>query len=346
MNSKISALRLGIFIFLGSILLIVTVFLIGNKEGMFAPTFKVKVYFSNIEGLRNGAPVRLSGINVGSVSNIKIASDSAGKVEVTLRLSSDVKQFIRGDSKASIETEGLVGNKVVVLRMGTVSSKEVEDGGIVQGVEPLGFGAIIEETQGIMTYTKDMTSNLAEIIRKVNEGEGSIGKLINDDALYNNTNNLIVSADRSLSSIADRLDTLGSFITNLGLGVKSVVQNVDKVVIDIDTVISNINQGKGLLGTLISESSGYDSSISSVLINLVKITEETKLGAIRFAENMEALKRNWLFKSYFEQRGYYDKTEYEKQLDNYMNEVNERIKVLDQRISTLKKLENKVGTDK
>ncbi len=341
MENKMSAFRLGLFVFLGSMLVIITIFLIGNKEGLFASTFKVQAYFNNIEGLRKGAAVRLSGINVGSVADIKISPDVSGKVVVVMRLSSDVKQFIREDSKASIENEGLVGNKVVVLKIGTVTAKEVEDGGTILSVEPLGFGAILEETQGIMNYTKDMTSNLADIIKKVNEGEGSIGKLINDDALYQNTNKLILSADKSLYSITSRLDTLGSFITTLGLGVKSVVKNVDNVVVDIDTVISNINQGKGLLGTLISEKNRYDTSITSVLNNLVQITEETKTGAARFAENMEALKRNWLFKSYFEQRGYYDKTEYEKQLDSYLNEINERIKILDQRISTLKKLESK-----
>jgi phospholipid/cholesterol/gamma-HCH transport system substrate-binding protein len=346
MEDKMSAVRLGVFIFLGGVLLILIIFLIGNKEGMFASTFKVKAYYTDIQGLRKGATARLGGISIGSVSDINISAEHAGKVEVELRLSSDIRKFIREDSKADIETEGLVGNKVVVITMGTLAANEIKNGGVIQSIEPISFGAIIDETKGIMTYTKNVTSNLADIVQKVNQGEGSIGKLVNNDEFYQNANKLVVSADKSLSLITSRLDTLSYFITSLGNGVQYVVRDIDKVVVGVDTLVSNINQGKGLLGTLISKKSGYDTSIAKTLDNVVKMTEDAKLGASRFAEDMEALKRNWLFKGYFEQRGYYDKSEYEKQLDDYLNEINDRIKVLDQKISTLKKLEEKTDSQK
>ena len=80
----------------------------------------------------------------------------------------------------------MVGNKVVVLTVGSASEEEVEDGGIVQSKEPMSISAIIEETQGIMKYTKDMTKDLSEIVARVNRGEGSIGKLLVDNELYNN----------------------------------------------------------------------------------------------------------------------------------------------------------------
>jgi len=108
MLKKLSGAKLGIFIFLGSALLILGIFVLGNKEALFKSTFTVKAYFQNVEGLRNGAPVRLSGVDVGAVKSIIIIGEKAGNVEVTLRLLSDVKKFIRKDTKAGIETEGLV----------------------------------------------------------------------------------------------------------------------------------------------------------------------------------------------------------------------------------------------
>jgi len=339
MENKMPSIRLGIFIFFGSVMVILSIFLIGNKESLFTSTFEVKTYFKSIEGLRGGAPVQLSGIMVGSVSNIKITEDTSGTVEVTLRLNADVQKFIRTDTKASIETEGLVGNKVVVLRIGT-SGDPVQNGGTIQAAQTPGFAALIEETQGIMEYTKEITRNLAEIVAKVNAGEGSVGKLINKDDLYKNTNNLIISADRSLSAITMKLDTLANIVNSLGFGVEAMISNVDGVVIGIDTIISNIQRGEGALGLLVSKESQLSSNLEHALQNVISITEETKLGAARFAENMEALKRNWLFKSYFEERGFYDKPGYEKKLDEFMNDINSRIKILDNRIETLRKLEN------
>ncbi|MCK7516750.1 MAG: MlaD family protein [Ignavibacteriales bacterium] len=86
MIKDLSGAKLGIFIFIGSTLLVIGIFLLGNKEALFRPTFTVKAYFSNIEGLRNGAPVRLGGIDVGSVKDIEIVKDTTGKVEVSMRL--------------------------------------------------------------------------------------------------------------------------------------------------------------------------------------------------------------------------------------------------------------------
>jgi len=340
MENKMPSIRLGIFIFIGSVMVILSIFLIGNKESLFTSTFEIKTYFKSIEGLRGGAPVRLSGINVGSVSNIKISDDTTGNVEVTLRLNADVQKFIGTDTKASIETEGLVGNKVVILKIGT-SGNPVQSGDVIQTAETPGFAAIIEETQGILGYTKELTSNLAEIVAKVNSGEGSVGKLINKDDLYRNTNNLIISADRSLSAITMKMDTLANIVNSLGFGVQAMIANVDGVVIGIDTIISNIQKGEGVLGVLVSKESQLSSNLTQVLDNIIQITEDTKLGTARFAENMEAMKRNWLFKSYFEERGFYDKPGYEKKLDEYMNEINSRIKTLDNRIETLRKLGEK-----
>ena len=340
MESKGSTIRLGIFILIGSILFLVAVFLLGNKQSLFAKTFEVKAYFSTIEGLRKGAAVRLSGIEVGNVSELRIMKDSTAKVEVTLRLVEDIKPFIKEDMRASVETEGLVGNKIIVLHVGSNAAKQVENGGTIQSDDPLNFGALVEEAKGTLEYTKDMARNLAEIVGKVNNGAGSIGKLVNNDDLYNNTNRLIITADRSLGSISYKLDTLANVVNTLGADVQSVVRNVDHSIKGIDDLIKNVQDGQGVLGKMLSDKSPLDTSITAVFANLIKITEETKLGSERFSENMEALKYNWLFKSYFEQRGMYDKPGYEQKLDKFLDDINTRIKILDDRIKRLNSMMN------
>ena len=341
MFKNLANAKLGIFIFLGSTLLVILIFLLGNKDQLFTSTFTVKAYFKNTEGLRNGASVRFGGIDVGAVKGIRITNDTTGRVEVSMRIVDDVNRFIKKDSRASIETEGLVGNKVVLLTMGSEDADPVSDGGTIMSKEPLNFADIIEETQGIMAYTKDMTKNLAEILNKVNRGEGTIGKIINDDKLYTAATNLTESADKSLTSLTDDMQKVMGLFDELGTGVKDVVQNINGIVTRIDTVLQGVSDGKGLLGSLVSDKGKEGKSLNKILDNLVVVSEEAKTSASRLSENMEALKHNWLFKDYFEERGYWDKEEYENQLDSKIIELNDKIKLLDEKINELKSLERK-----
>jgi len=341
MSNKLANAKLGIFIFLGSTLLVILIFLLGNKDQLFTSTFTIKAYFKNTEGLRNGASVRFGGIDIGAVKSIKILPDTTGRVEVSMRVKEDVKRFIKKDSRASIETEGLVGNKVVMIAMGTPTAEEITDGGTILSVEPLNFSDIVLETQGIMAYTKEMTKNLAEIVYKVNQGEGTIGRILNDDQLYKAATNLTNTADKNLNSITTDMREVLSLFDNLGKGVEDVVKNVNKIVGRVDTVLAGVSEGKGLLGSLVSEKGKEGKTLNQILENLVVVTEDAKTSASRLAENMEALKHNWLFKSYFEERGYWDKEEFENQLDEKILELNDKIKLLDDKIIELKSIENK-----
>lgn len=339
MAKKISNIKLGIFIFLGGALLILAIFLIGDKDALFSSRFTLKAYFSDIQGLRNGATVRLSGIDVGSVSNVEFVGDTAGKVVVTMDLLDDIKKFIRKDTRASIETEGLVGNKVVILIIGSATADPVEDGGTIQSKEPIGFAQIIEETQGIMEYTKDMTKELAEIVARVNRGEGTIGKILVDEELYNQATQLTSRADKSLQAITDEVNRVTVLFTELSSGVESVVRNVDSVIGNVNHILNDVKQGKGIMGSLFADGGKYDSLFSATIVNIQKTTEDAKIAASRLAENMEALKHNWLFKSYFEERGYWETSQYENSVDSKILELNNKIRLLDEKIETLKSLE-------
>lgn len=339
MKKNFPSVRLGIFILLGITLLVVGIFLIGQKNALFSSTFKVKSYFKDIQGLRTGTTVRLSGIDVGSVSNVEIVNDTTGRVQVTMDLQTDIQRFIRTDTKASIESEGLVGNKVIVLKIGSSGAEQVKNDGVIQSEEPLGFSAIIAQTEGVMEYTKKMTKDLSEIVAKVNSGEGSLGKLIGDDQLYNNATDLTSQASKSLKGITGELSKVTGLFDTLGHGVETTINNINKVVTNVDSIVSGINQGKGVIGGFVSKNGKYDSTVTSTLLNIQNTSEEAKIGATRLAENMEALKHNWLFKGYFENRGYWDKAEYEVNLDDRLKKLDEKIKELNDRIETLKKMQ-------
>ncbi len=343
MFKHLEGAKLGIFIFLGTVLLVVAVFLVGSKDALFSQNINVKAFFDNVEGLRTGASVRLNGLNVGSVSDIKLMDLNQYRVQVTLRINEDVKQFIRLDSEAAIETEGIIGSKIVIITPGSKENATIQDGGVILSNAPVNMSQIISETQSIMVYMKELTKGFSEVLGKVNKGEGTFGRLVNDENLYLETVQIVQSADESLKKMVGRLEQMSGFIIGLGTTVEDIIINVDSAAIDIRNLVGNIEKGEGALGALISDKSVYD-SIKVIVANLTKTTSEAKMGTEAFAENMEALKHNWLFKNYFEQRGYWSKSEYENKIDDKLIMLEEHNKKLDIKLKELEELEKKISS--
>jgi len=342
MLNNLEGARLGIFVFLGTVLIILIIFLVGNKDSLFVETIQIRTYFHNVEGLRNGATVRLSGIDIGSVSQIGLENDTTGRVEVTMRIQNTARKFVRVDSKATIETEGLVGKKLVVISVGSNDMEIVPENGIIHGKDPMNIAAVIEETQVTLSYIKSITKDFSEIVTKINEGTGTIGQLVNDEALYASTVDITRSANTSLISITEKMENVSDLIIELGTDFKSVVSNIDSTAIAAKVLVGDIKEGKGFLGSLIVEGGGMD-SINLIIQNFIKTSEETKIAAGKLTENMEALKHNWLFKNYFEQRGYWDKAEFEKDLDDKILMIKTEQNKLDARIEELRKLEESLN---
>ncbi len=341
MLKQFEGARLGIFIFLGTVLLVLAILLLGNKESLFVKTINVRAYFASVEGLKKGAPVRLSGYDIGSVSDINLAHDTTGRVEVLMRINESYIKFIRLDSKASIETEGLVGKMLVTITPGSQSKEVISDGGVIQAQTPINLAEIFQETSAIMVNVKNFTKDFSDIVMKINSGEGSIGKLVNDNQLYNSATGLVKSADKSLNLITDRMNEISNMISGLYGGMQNITANIEGATKDVKSIVSDIKGGKGMLGALLNDNKSYDSvktiinNFSTVSANVVKISEQ-------FSENLEALKHNWLFKGYFEERGYWDKADFEKQLDKKMQDIKEQSDLLNKKIIELKDLEKEL----
>lgn len=342
MFKNLEGARLGIFVFLGTALIFLSIFLVGNKESLFSETITLNTYFSNVEGLRNGASVRLSGMNVGTIINIELVPGKEKQnVLVTFQVQKSIINFIRLDSQTSIETEGLVGAKILSIKPGSSEFEIVKSGATLLSKDPLNMAEIINETTGIIQYTKDITKDFSEIVRKVNEGSGSIGKLLNDDDLHNAVVKVTQSANTSLVSITDKLESLSLIVEDMGGGMNKLVTRLDTSIADINSLLSKVKNGEGFIGKLINDSSPFD-SVKTIINNLIMTTKMTQEGAEAFMENMEALKHNWLFKSYFEQRGYWDKADYEKELDKKILEIKEQNEALEERIKKLQQLNRQI----
>src|ERR1700744_2268139 len=137
-------IKIGLFALVGLAVLIAAIYLIGQKKNLFSSTFKVYGKFKNVNGLVIGNNVRFAGINVGVVDDIAIVNDST--VKVSLTLNNTVRKFIKRDSKMSIGSDGLMGDKLVIIAPGGLTStEEIKDGGQLATVNPLDVDRIINK---------------------------------------------------------------------------------------------------------------------------------------------------------------------------------------------------------
>jgi phospholipid/cholesterol/gamma-HCH transport system substrate-binding protein len=176
--------RLGLFIIGGTALFLIAIFIIGKQKNLFDPVFMLTTNFYNVSGLEVGSNIRFSGITVGTVDNIKIINDST--VEVDLLIKKSVQQFIKEDCQASIGSEGIIGDRIMVISQGSTKAPMARDGQHIESHEPVETDAIMASLQVTAENAEIITNQLAEIMIKVNSGKGTLGKLIQDSTIARN----------------------------------------------------------------------------------------------------------------------------------------------------------------
>jgi phospholipid/cholesterol/gamma-HCH transport system substrate-binding protein len=171
-----STIKLGVFISLGVAVLVLGIYFIGERQQIFRRTFRVSGVFRDVAGLQEGNNVRFSGINVGTVDKIRIVSDSSVRVEILI--GEGTRQFIKKDAVASIGSEGLMGNKVLVITPGTGGEKEIETNDSIGTVQPINLDDIFTSLKTTIDNTNDITGDLASITGNIQAGKGTIGRLL------------------------------------------------------------------------------------------------------------------------------------------------------------------------
>ena len=204
MKSKNYKTKLGLFVTAGIILFFLAIFVIGKQKNLFDPVFEIKANFENVSGLQVGNAVRFSGINVGTVDKITIVNDST--VQVSMLVKQDVKKFIKDDSEAGIGSEGIIGDKLIVLSRGGKSNKVVTDGQLLASTEPVETDAIMESLQMTADNAAIATEEIAEIVTKVNNGKGSLGKLINDDSMAKDLDATMTNLKTSTKKLDENME--------------------------------------------------------------------------------------------------------------------------------------------
>ncbi|HEY4710501.1 MAG TPA: MlaD family protein [Candidatus Acidoferrales bacterium] len=183
--------RLGAFIILTLAILVAGIFIIGDRQYLFSNTYRLKTQFSTVVGLDEGAEVRVGGVHSGSVRKIELPKSPTDKITVLMDVQRSTHDIIKQDSVAAIQTEGLLGNEYVSISFGSAQGLNVRDGDTITSQTPLVIADLIAKTDVILDSSKAAidnttvaTANLKSITRKIDDGQGTIGELINDKKMY------------------------------------------------------------------------------------------------------------------------------------------------------------------
>ena len=276
-------IRLGIFISLGILVFIVAIYFIGEKQQLFRTTFRLSGVFADVAGLQAGNNVRLSGINVGTIENISIISDTSVKVEILVDES--IRKFIKKDAVAIIGSEGLMGNKILIINPGTGGKKEIENNDVIQTAPPINMDDILISLKSTMDNASDITSDLSTITNNIQSGKGTIGRLIMDKSWRENFDSTFANLKEGSARFVTLMDKENE-VDGILLALKSTIENTSNITDDLSKITNSLQSGEGTIGRLLMNTSSAQ-NFDSTMINLKEGSAELKL-------LLEKAKGSWL----------------------------------------------------
>jgi len=316
MNRMRGAL-VGGFVLGGLLLFGAGLFLIGDRRLLFAPQFELASTFGKVTGLQVGTPVRLAGLDAGEVQEVRIPSSPSDPFVVRMRVREDLRQLVRADSVAAVQTDGIVGSAFIQISVGSESAAVVESGQTIPGMDPVEFADLIQE--GRETFRT--------VSREIIDAKENVANV--------------------LGVLTDTIETVNVVIADVGTDVgtltatsRRTVEEVQGTLAEARGLVTEVRAGRGTIGRLLTDSSLYERMVGitreaeQTAGNLRETTDQARAAVERFtgrdgtaqqiaqtlrnalaevqevtsdlAEGTEALKRNFLFRGFFRQRGFFD----------------------------------------
>ena len=304
------AVGAGAFVVIGALLFTVALFMIGERRMLFQQRYTIYTEFVRLGQLENGAVVRVAGLDAGEVTEIRIPATPSGKFRIAMHVRQDMSHLIRTDSVATTQTEGLVGAVYVNVGAGTEQAPIVSAGGTVMGREPLQISDLLQQASDSVKLVTDTVEAL--------RGD----------------------AERAVKQIALTAEDAHGMIEDLRPDITAIAHNGNRISADTRDIIASINEGKGTLGKLVNDDALYQqvrqiiSETQTIMVNVRELSAEAKMAIGDFrskdgpaqgmmadmrttlvqareatadlADNMEAMKHNFLLRGFFNKRGYYD----------------------------------------
>ena len=312
-KSTSKKINVGIFVVVGTILLIAALYYIGSRQQMFSKNIVIYGTFTNVNGLTLGNNVRYSGINIGTVSNIEMAAE--GKITVEMSIEEKTSIFIKKDAVASISSDGLVGSMVVNIVPGPdESARQVVSGDTIQIFNKISTDEMLATLNKTNENAALLTADLLKITNQIVEGKGTLGALVSDSLMATDIRQSAAELRKMTSGATAAIAQINTIISKINYdesvaalllsdpkskdqiqkvfgNLEKSSDNINEVTKNLEEYIQEIKSGKGALNHL-TQDEVFVKNIDSTMINIKEASEKLN-------ENMEALKHNFLFRGYF-----------------------------------------------
>jgi phospholipid/cholesterol/gamma-HCH transport system substrate-binding protein len=289
-------------------------FFISNRQKLFHHNFEVYTEFVRLNGLQNGAQVRVSGMAAGELLQTQVPNRPDGRFRLKLRIQENLHVLVRLDSVATIKTMGLAGSSFIDIQKGSQRSAESPSGGTIPSKEPFDIADLMQqgndllkttqasidtlrhELQAVMADARRTAEDVSEIVTHVKQGQGTIGKLVADRKLADSVDQIVAAARQSaleLKNTSARLnDTMADFQRRDLLGrSQAMLENARQVT----------EQLKQVAAALTSSPPTEDGSAA----NLRDTLASARRTMANLVADSEALKRNFFLRGFFKRQGYY-----------------------------------------
>ncbi len=256
--------RVGIFLIVVLAMGTTALVLIGRSGNVFGERYQLVTLVRSAAGLVPGAEVQLAGQAVGQVDRVVLIPpedrpESGQAVALWLNVRISVQSQIREDSRAQVRTQGLLGDRLIDIRPGSAGARILQDGDTLHAASSVDFDALIAEGSEAVGDLVEITSNLAELTRGVLEGEGTIGRLVTDAALYDRLVSLAGSMDTLVAVAADADGPVMRMLED-----ESLYLSIRSTLTSLDSVAAGVARGEGSLGRMLTTDSLYAALLGSI----------------------------------------------------------------------------------
>ena len=313
------AVVIGIFILVGLIIFMLGVITLSGQRKSFSNVVNLKAIFDNVEGLQAGSNVWLNGVKVGTVKDVRFNED--GRVAVSLGVDEKMKEYIHKDAKAKVGSDGLIGNKIIVLYGGTPSSPTVNDGDVLAVEKIAGMEDMMATFQSNNENLLSITGDFKEISSKLANGQGTIGKLLNDETLSNSMELALANLQRAASNATEisrdvsaytsQLQKEGTLANDLVTdtvifnNLRSSVAEIDQLSKKANEVMASLQTASNTVNTSLTDKNtpaGAMLQDKETAASLKATIKNLETSTKKLDENMEALQHNFLLRGFFRKR--------------------------------------------
>lgn len=314
-NDNRKSVIVGIFVLIGIIILVAGILTLGSAQKAFVKSFSVKAVFDDIGGLQTGNNVWYSGVKIGTVRKIHFYGDS--QVEIEMNIDAEVQDYIRKDSKATISSDGLIGNKIIVIYGGTSESPRIENEDRLEAVMPLDTDKMMETLQENNNNLVSITNDLKVLTGKIANGEGIVGAVLTDSLLVDNFKSIMANLQRTaansnrltadLTKFSSNLNKEGTLVddllndTTVFSSLKSTADNLESTSKEASEAAENFRAA--------SEQLKVADNAAGMILNDEEFASYLKgtmsgldTGTTRLNESLEALRYHWLFRGAFRKK--------------------------------------------